>query len=214
MNVIHATAIVHPSAILGQNNTIGPGVVIHENVIICDGNYFGPYVVIGEPGEYRNPPETREGLLEDDAGNPLSEFQSRPLILIGNRNRFSERVSVQMPVVKWRTVIGSDCMLMHGVHVAHDCRIGDHVTIAPGVILGGVVELGDRVNIGMNAAIHPRVKVGEGAMIGMVSCITHDVKEWTTVVHVNTVLGFNVKGMKKAGWSDEMIKQIVDKCVP
>lgn len=213
-NTIHYSAQVHPSAILGKRNTIGPGVVIHENVIIGDDNYIGPYVVIGEPGEYRTPPEIRETEIAVECTGEVTEFINRPMITIGSRNRLSERVSVQAPVVHWRTSIGDDCMLMHGVHVAHDCKVGSHVTIAPGVILGGVVELKDRVNIGMNAAIHPRIVIGAGAMIGMVSTITRDVEEWRTVVHVNTVLGWNKKGMEKAGLSKEAIDKIVGPCAP
>lgn len=206
-NHVSSFAHVSPNAQMGKGNIICIGVVIHDNVIIGDDNYIGPYTVIGERGEYRNPPEMRETEIADACAGQVSEFMNRPLIIIGNRNRISELVAIQAPVVSWRTIIGDDCMIMHRCHIAHDCRLGDFVTMAPGVTLGGVVKVEGHANIGMNAAIHPRLTVGEGAMVGMVSTITHNVKPWRTVVHVNTILGFNLRGMQKAGWTPEQIAE-------
>jgi UDP-N-acetylglucosamine acyltransferase len=207
-NRIHSDAQVSPMAILGKNNVICKGAIIHANVILGDNNYIGPYVVLGEPGEYRHAPVIENVAWECD-GSTTVFLRAEGKVIIGNRNRLSEFVNVQLPVLTDCTRIGSDCYIMAKTHVAHDCTLGDYVTIAPGTVLGGRVRIQDRANLGINASIHPRIEVGTGAMIGMGAVITKPVYPWTKVVSVNKVLGWNMRGMDKAGWTPEEIQVFV-----
>lgn len=196
-NEISAFAHVHPNAVIGKGNIIKPGVVIYENVIIGDNNYIGEYTTIGTPGEFRDPPEKKINAKT----------------IIGNNNVIREYASIQAPVLTFETTIGDNNFIMNKTHVAHDCTIGNHCTMAPFACLGGSVKLCDRVNMGIGAVIHPRLMIGEGVMIGMNATITHEIMEWRTVIGVNKIKGWNLKGMKKAGLTDEQIDQIQKRCV-
>lgn len=205
-NSIHSDAQVSPNAIIGKNNIIGKGAIVHDNVIIGDNNYIGPYVVIGEPGEYRNPPQV-ENVAYDCVGQTTVFLRTPGKIIIGNNNKIREFVAIQSPVLDEETSIGNDNYIMEKTHIAHDCRIGNQTTISPGVVLGGRVQIFNQVNLGINASIHPRIKVRSGAMIGMGAIITKEVQPWTKVVSVNKVLGWNTRGMEKAGWSAAEIEE-------
>lgn len=67
-------------------------------------------------------------------------------------------------------------------YVAHDCRIGDWVTFAPGVHCNGNVTIGDHAYVGAGAAIRQGITVGAGAVIGMGAVVVRDVAPNTTVV--------------------------------
>jgi sugar O-acyltransferase (sialic acid O-acetyltransferase NeuD family) len=71
--------------------------------------------------------------------------------------------------------------------VAHDCRLGDFVTIGPGAKCNGCIDIGDGASIGAGAVIKqgtldkPR-RVGTGAVVGMGAVVTRDVADFETVV--------------------------------
>jgi acyl-[acyl carrier protein]--UDP-N-acetylglucosamine O-acyltransferase len=116
-NKIDSTTIIEPGAVIGKGNTIGAYTVIRANVVIGDNNYIAPHVVIGEPAEYRKHPEGKTDTR----------------VKIGSRNRISEFVDIQSGILTPCTQIGDDCYIMVKTHIAHDCKIGDSVTIAGGV---------------------------------------------------------------------------------
>lgn len=71
-------------------------------------------------------------------------------------------------------------------YVAHDCKIGDYVTFAPGVKCNGNVIVEDYAYIGTGAIIKPGsakrpLVIGRGAVIGMGSIVTKSVPEGATV---------------------------------
>lgn len=72
-------------------------------------------------------------------------------------------------------------------YVAHDCKIGDFVTFAPGVMCNGNVYISDRAYIGTGAVIKQGtpdnpLTIGEGAVVGMGAVVTKDVPAGATVV--------------------------------
>ncbi|SDD25863.1 acetyltransferase [Kordiimonas lacus] len=67
-------------------------------------------------------------------------------------------------------------------YVAHDCVIGDFVTLAPSVKVNGNVTIGDQVYIGTGAVVRQGLKIGAGATIGMGAVVIRDVAPGTTVV--------------------------------
>jgi UDP-perosamine 4-acetyltransferase len=68
--------------------------------------------------------------------------------------------------------------------VEHDCRIGDHVHISPGVLLGGAVTVRDYAHIGIGAIILPGIEIGEGAMVGAGAVVRESVPVGVTVVGI------------------------------
>jgi len=72
-------------------------------------------------------------------------------------------------------------------YVAHDCKIGDFVTFAPGVKCNGNVIIEDNVYIGTGAIIRQGrpgrpIVIGEGAVVGMGAVVTKNVTAGATVI--------------------------------
>lgn len=139
-------------------NYIHPTAVIYPGVVLGDNNWIGAYVVIGGPPEHRN-------------HDPLHSEWS---VLIGDNNRFHEHVVIQSGTQQ-HTVVEDGVMLMHGVHIAHDCLLSAGATIAPLTALAGHVEVGVGATLGMGVTVHQRLLVGSGAMLGMGSVVTKSI---------------------------------------
>lgn len=72
-------------------------------------------------------------------------------------------------------------------YVAHDCRIGDFVTFAPGVKCNGNVRVDDHAYIGAGAILLPGqpgvpLVIGAGAVVGMGAVVLRSVPPGVTVV--------------------------------
>lgn len=81
-------------------------------------------------------------------------------------------------------VIGRNVILNTACSVDHDCRIGDHAFIAPGVHMGGEVTIEELAFIGIGASVLPGVRVGRGAVVGGGAMVVRDVPPNVTVVGV------------------------------
>ncbi|GAA1650459.1 UDP-N-acetylglucosamine acyltransferase [Catellatospora bangladeshensis] len=202
-NRIHPTAIIGPEVELGTGNVIGPYSVLLGPLRVGDGNWIGPHVSIGAPAEIRG------------GAHPAAwdEPGEGPGITIGDRNTFRDFVCVHQPSAgsPAGTVVGSDCYIMNKVYIPHDAQLGDAVTIASSVAMGGHVKLGDGVNLGLNSTVHQRRIVGPGAMVGMGSVITRDVPPYAkSFGNPARVRGVNTVGMSRAGIPAEAIEALVD----
>ena len=62
---------------------------------------------------------------------------SKKAIKIGNSNIIRENSRIQLPYAKDYTYIGDNSYLMANVHIAHDCKVENNVTISPNVVCGG-----------------------------------------------------------------------------
>ena len=72
-------------------------------------------------------------------------------------------------------------------YVAHDCVIGDFVTLAPRVCVNGNTVIEDDVYIGTGAILkqgtpETPLRIGRGAVIGMGAVVTKDVPPGTVVI--------------------------------
>jgi UDP-N-acetylglucosamine acyltransferase len=129
--------------------------LIHPDAYIHAGVTIGENVTIGPGCRIGLPPEIKDGYQEREMG--------RVIILDGAV--LTGGVCVDSGSSGF-TVIGEGCFLMSGVHVGHDCKIGDRTVIAAGATLAGYVTTGEDAFIGINAAIHQRAHIPEKTIIG------------------------------------------------
>ncbi len=199
---VHPTAIVEPGAQLGQGVQIGPWCHVGPAVTIGDGARLMSHVVVD--GETRIGeqavlfPFCTVGLAPQD----LKYKGEATRCEIGARTQVREHCSIHRGTVTGSgvTKIGSDCLLMAVVHVAHDCEIGDGVVIANNVVMGGHVSIGAGAVIGGAAALHQFVRIGRGAMVGGVSGVEADVIPFGSVIGNRARLsGMNVIGLRRRG---------------
>ena len=103
-----------------------------------------------------------------------------------------------MSILTDTTLIGDNNYIMHGCHIAHDCKLMDEINIAPLTSLGGFVKIFSYANLGQGVIVHPRLNIGKGSMIGMNATVTKDVPKFETWAGTPAkFLKMNEKAIKK-----------------
>ncbi|HMO03135.1 MAG TPA: acyl-ACP--UDP-N-acetylglucosamine O-acyltransferase [Kiritimatiellia bacterium] len=208
---IHPSAIVDPAAKLGAGVEIGPGAVVEAGAVLGDGCVLGPHAVVRPFATLGPGCRVHAGAVIGDTPQDLAFKELASHVRIGARCTFREGVTVHRGTKEGtETVIGDDCYLMANSHVAHNCRLGNRVILANGSLLGGYVEIGDGAFVSGNAVIHQFCRIGRLAMIGGLSGISKDVPPFcmTHSVDMNTVVGLNIVGLKRNGFTPEQRKAV------
>ena len=202
---IHPTAVIDPSAELGEGVEIGPYAVIEANVRIGDGSLVMAHAFVGRSTVLGRENAVHVGAVVGHAPQDISTTGEEDARLIaGDRNVFREYCTVHRGSRDGTdTVLGDGNLIMTTAHVAHDCQLGNGVILASSVLLAGHVEVEDRAFISGNAAVHQFCRIGEIAMISGISRISKDVPPYFLVKGDCKVYGLNTVGLKRAGVSDE-----------
>ena len=211
MTQVHPTAIVDPKAELDPSVSIGPYTVIGPHVRIGAGSSVGPHCVI-------------EGHTTIGRDNRIFQFASLGAVpqdkkydgeptelVIGDRNTIREFCTFNLGTAQdvGVTRIGDDNWIMAYVHIAHDCKLGNQITMANNATLAGHVVIGDWVTVGGLTGILQRMRIGAHAMLGFASHIGKDVPPFM-VVDGNplAVRGVNLVGLRRRDFSAERITAI------
>jgi len=211
MTEIHPTAIVDPEAkyeegvFIGPYCCVGPDVQLGANVkllshVVIDGqteigaeSTVYPFAVIGAP-----PQDLKYN------GEPSK-------VVIGERTVIREHVTIHPGTSGGGllTQVGSNCLIMVGAHVAHDCQVGSSVIMANNATLGGHVTIGDYAIIGGLAGIHQFVRIGHHSMVGGLSGVENDVIPYGSVMGNRAYLsGLNTIGLKRRCFSRDDIHSL------
>lgn len=208
--MIHTTAIVHPSAKIARGVDIGPYCIVGENVSIGKGTLLQAHVVvngwttIGEDCEIF--PFATIGASSQDR----KYIGERAFTKIGNRTVLREYVSVQRATGEDQvTQVGDDCLLLAYVHIAHNCILGNGITMSNLAQLAGHVEVADNATIGGQTGVHQFTRIGRYAMVGGASKITKDVPPFFLIEgNPAEPYGLNSVGLRRAGFSVEERNEI------
>jgi UDP-N-acetylglucosamine acyltransferase len=200
--VIHPTAIVHPKAQLDSTVRVGAYAVIDQGVQVGPNCTVGPYVYLTGLTTIGAHNQFFAGCVVGEAPQDL-KYQGAPTRLrIGDHNTLREHVTVHRSTkVAEETVIGSGNLLMAHSHVAHNCRLGDHIILANGALLGGYVSVDDRAFISGNCLVHQFVRVGTLALMQGGSAVSKDLPPFTVARGGNGICGLNTVGLRRAGLS-------------
>lgn len=210
--MIHATAQVDPSAVIGNNVSIGAYSVIGPNVTIGEGTVIGPHVVIEGPTRIGR--DNKIAQFASLGGDPQDKkfAGEHTELVIGDRNLIREFVTVNRGTGDGGgiTSIGNDNWLLAYVHIAHDCRIGNHTVFSNYSALAGHVEIGDWVIISGYAGVHQFGKVGAHAFIAMGCLVGADVPPFVTMANEQhgRPRGINTEGLKRRGFDAPRIAAI------
>ncbi len=205
---IHPSAVVDPAARLGTGVEIGPFCVVGPDVELGDGVRLLSHVAVAG--------RTRIG-----AGSVVYPFASlghapqdlkykgEPSeLVIGRNNRIRENVTMNPGTEGGGMVtrVGDNGLFMVGVHVGHDCIVGNNVILANNATLGGHVEVGDFAVLGGLSAVHQFVRIGPHAMIGGMTGVEADVIPYGLVKGERGFLaGLNLVGLERRGFAKEEI---------
>lgn len=200
--MIHPTAIVDSGANIGANVEIGPYTLVGGNVTIGDDTTIGANVVI--EGEVTIGRGNRIGHGALIGGTPQDlNFTpaTRSRVEIGDRNVIREYGTIHRGTDEGSaTTIGDENFLMAGVHVGHNCVIGDGVIVANNVLLGGCVTIFDQAFIGGGTTLHQNMRVGRLVMVQGSSAFGKDLPPFTLAAERNAIFGLNVIGLRRAGF--------------
>ncbi len=202
--MIHATAIIHPSAKLAASVQVGAYAVIDENVSLGADCILGPYVhltghtTIGKGNVFHT------GCVIGDEPQDLKYKGEPTRVVIGDHNVFREHANVHRSNnLTDDTVIGSHNFLMANSHIGHNVRLGDHVIVSNGVLIAGHATIADRAFLSGNSLVHQFTRVGTLALMQGGSAISKDLPPFTMVHDVNRLCGLNIVGLRRAGFSAE-----------
>lgn len=201
---IHPTAIVEPGARLGDNVTIGAFSYIEPDVTIGDGCVIGPQVTILRHTSLETNCRVHAGAVLGDLPQDLAFKDEVTYVQIGKNCVIREGVTIHRGTKAGSiTAVGDNCLLMAQSHLAHNVKLGDQVIVANGALLAGYVEVGDRAFISGNCLVHQFTRVGRLAMMSGASAVQKDILPFcmTRSVSPNTIMGLNVVGLRRAGFS-------------
>jgi UDP-N-acetylglucosamine acyltransferase len=183
--VIHPTAIVEAGAQLGADCEIHAHAIVRKHCVLGDRVAVHPFAVLGGDPQY----------LKFD-----SSLVSGVRIGAGSVVREHVTINRSIHAGGW-TALGDNCFLMASTHVAHDCALGNNVIMANAALLAGHVSVGDHTFFGGAAAVHQFCRIGESVMVAGHAAITRDVPHFVMVAERDDVIGFNVVGLKRRGFS-------------
>lgn len=212
---VHPTAIIDSGAELGRDVTVGPYCVVGGEVALGDGCRLHHQVTIAGRTTVGPGCEFFPGAVIGMRPQDL-KYRGEPTRLeIGRRNVFREMVTVHPGTAGGGSVtaIGDHNHFLIGVHIAHDCRIGNHCIVANQVQLAGHVKIEDYVTFGGQSGVHHFVTIGRHAMIGGLTRVTADVPPFMIFVAARTygrVRFVNGVGLKRRGFTEEQIASLKD----
>jgi UDP-N-acetylglucosamine acyltransferase len=206
---IHPTAIISPHTILGEDVQIGPYAVVDGPVRIGSGCVIGPQAYLCGPLTMGARNIVHAGAVIGERPQHMKYNDEETCVEIGDGNVFREHVTVHRGTShSWKTVIGNNNYFMVNSHIAHDCRIGNRCIFANGALVGGHCTIEDNVNLSGNSALHQFVRVGRLAFVSGCSASTKDVPPFIMCQGIDTVVGINVIGMRRAGVSSDQITAV------
>ncbi len=197
---IHPTAILHPRAEVAGGVKIGPYSVIGEHVCIGRDTIIDSHAVVEGPtaiGERCHLfPFVSIGAAPQHAryGGEVTSVQ------IGNDNVIREFVTIHRGTAGGggETIIGQGNFIMAYSHIAHDCKVGNHVILANASTLAGHIEVEDFAIVGGLAAVHQFVRIGCYAMVGGASAVPQDIPPYMMASGNRARLfGLNAVGLKR-----------------
>lgn len=209
---IHASAVVHPEAKLGEGVEIGPFCVVGAHVTLGAGVKLHSHVVVDGHttlhDEVEAYPFAAIGLRPQD-----KKFDgTRTTLEVGARTVIRESATLQPGSIGpgcGETKVGADCLLMAYTHVAHDCIVGNNVILANATQIAGHCVVEDHVILGGVTTVHQFVRIGTRAFTGASTRVVMDVPPFMTADgHPAGLVGLNSVGLDRGGVSAEAKREL------
>ena len=210
MNQISSLAYVHPEAILGDNNIIGPFCYIDRDTIIGDNNVLQNSVTINVGARIGNGNEIFPGASLSTKPQDLKFKGETTTCQIGDGNSIRENVTISRGTAsKGKTIVGNNNLLMENMHIAHDCVVGNNCIVGNSTKFAGEVTIDDNAIISATVLTHQFCKIGSYVMIQGGCRFSQDIPPYIIAGKEPTkYCGINLVGLRRRGFSNELIDSI------
>lgn len=209
--MIHSSAVIDPKAKIGKDVQIGPFCMIGPDVELGDGSHLLSHVALA--GKTKIGARARIFPFASVGHEPqdLKFHGEDSQLYIGDDCLIREGVTINPGTEGGGliTSIGHKCTFLANSHVAHDCKIGNHVIFSNNVMLAGHCHVGDYAIIGGGAAVHQFCRVGAHSFVGGLSGVENDLIPYGIAIGNRARLaGLNIVGLKRRGFERDAIHDI------
>ena len=208
--MISPLAYIHPEAKIGQNCEIGPFCFIDANVVIGDNNVFMNSVTVLSGSRIGNGNRIFPGAVIGAIPQDLKFRGEETTAEVGDNNTIRENVTINRgTAAKGRTVVGSNNLLMEGMHVAHDVFLGNGCIIGNGTKFAGEVVIDDFAIVSAHVLVHQFCRIGSYVMVSGGTKCSQDVPPFSMIARDPAAYcGLNLVGLKRRGFSTEIINNL------
>lgn len=208
--MISPLAYIHPEAKIGQNCEIGPFCFIDANVVIGDNNVLMNSVTILSGSRIGNGNRIFPGAVIGAIPQDLKFRGEETTAEVGDNNTIRENVTINRgTAAKGRTVVGSNNLLMEGMHVAHDVFLGNGCIIGNGTKFAGEVVIDDFAIVSAHVLVHQFCRIGSYVMVSGGTKCSQDVPPFSMIARDPAAYcGLNLVGLKRRGFSTEIINNL------
>ncbi len=197
--------MISPRAEIASGVEIGPYVIVEDDVRIGAGCQIGAHAVIKRFTTLGQGNRVFEHATLGGEPQDVKFRGERSHLLIGDENMIRENVTIHRATGEDQvTHVGSRNFIMIGVHVAHNCVMGDHCIFANGTALAGHITVEDHVFLSNEVGVHQFVRLGRYSMVGAKAKIVQDVLPFLiSDGNPCRVRGLNTVGLRRAGFTAE-----------
>jgi UDP-N-acetylglucosamine acyltransferase len=201
---------IHPDARIGANVSIDPFTTIYGDVTIGAGTWIGSNVTIYDGARIGENCRIFPGAVISAIPQDLKYEGEKTIAEIGNNTTIREFVTINKGTnALGKTVVGSNCLLMAYVHVAHDCVLGNNVILANSVNLAGHVLIEDWAILEGYVGVSQFIRIGAHSFVAGKSGVRKDVPPFVKAAREPlSFAGVNAVGLRRRGFSAEDVHQI------
>jgi UDP-N-acetylglucosamine acyltransferase len=205
-------AQIHPDAKIGEGVEIGPFTTIYGDVVIGDGTWIGPNVTIMDGARIGKNCRIFPGAVISAIPQDLKFAGENTTVEIGDNTTIRECCTLNRGTKdRMTTKVGSNCLLMAYVHLAHDAFVGDNCVIANSANIAGHVTIGNWVVVEGVVAVQQFIEIGDHAFIAGGSLVRKNVPPFIKVAREPlSYIGVNSIGLRRRGYSDEQVARLED----
>ena len=214
MRNIHPTAVIEKDVNLAEDVTIGPNCVVCKGTTIGEGShlyanvYIGPDVVIGKNNQFF--PTCSIGTNPQILG--LKSDTKVGKLTIGDGNTIREQATIHPSMHPGEyTKVGSNNLIMIGVHIGHDCVLEDKIVMSNYVQISGHCHIQTGAWLSGMVLSHQFVTIGKWCYASGLTGINHDIPPFLIVSghYPPKVRGVNKRGMDRAGLTELQQKAVM-----
>lgn len=207
---IHPTAIISPNAKFGERVEVGPFAIIGDGCEIGDDCQIHARATLDRDVKLGAGVKVGIGSVLGGPPQDLKYAGEQTTVEIGDGTVIREYVTVNRGTSQsFKTTVGSRCLLMSYVHLAHDCHLGNGVILGNSVQLAGHVIIEDKATLSGLSGVHQFARIGRHAFIGGCSRVSKDIPPFLKAVgNPIKLYGLNSVGLRRSGFKEEVVREL------